>query len=183
MEAALPGIVHREVEPEVFRVGRAQRVRGGNSRSVLSVRGRIGEAHLTSALCVPSTLELAGDPPAPIDPMAFGLDHFLCYSISNDQEFSPFTPFDVALSDRFEDSIRLVKKPKTLCTPVDKNGEGIINTETHLTCYQIGESPAGLPLNDLKIDAVVNNQLAEDRTLEIKKPRTICLPSEKEHID
>jgi hypothetical protein len=42
-----------------------------------------------------------------------------------------------ALIDQFEDTLSDVKKPKSLCTPADKNGEGIRNPVDHLTGYQI----------------------------------------------
>ena len=50
----------------------------------------------------------------------------------------------VTLSDRLEPGGRLydVKMPLTLCTPADKNGEGVTDPATHLRSYQIGLTAA-----------------------------------------
>src|SRR6185503_5518777 len=60
-------------------------------------------------------------------------DHALCYKA----KASPFTAIpNVHLVDQFEDVMVNVVKPKQICTPADKAGEGIIDAATHFKAYQ-----------------------------------------------
>ena len=90
-------------------------------------------------------------------------------------------PFDVDLSDQFEDTVKIVKKPKFVCNPVDKNGEGIANPDVHLTCYEV-KKLEGTPKFE-KRHVLVQNQFGEDQILEVKKPKLLCVPSTKEIIE
>ena len=94
-----------------------------------------------------------------------------------------FEPQEVTLSDQFGDSIGLVKKPKSLCAPVDKNGEGIRNAEVHLTCYEIKKVKGEPRLRPLDVEVVVNNQFGDEQFLNVKKAKTVCVPSQKEHVE
>jgi len=95
------------------------------------------------------------------------IDHYKCY------EAKGYSPREtVHLEDQFgkEPKVR-VGKPAFFCTPVSKNGEGILNPEVHLTCYEIegkGE----------KRDVVVENQFGE-QTLTVEEPELLCVPSGK----
>ena len=102
-----------------------------------------------------------------IPPADERLDHFKCYDADGD-------PVDatVDLADQFgvEPGV-LVGKPQVFCNPVDKNGEGILDPEAHLTCYEIedlGERQAVL----------ISNQFGE-QTLTVNEPQLLCVPSEK----
>ena len=44
---------------------------------------------------------------------------------------------NVTVEDQFGPLRFDLKRPRWLCAPADKNGEGILNAETHLICYQI----------------------------------------------
>ena len=71
-----------------------------------------------------------------------------------------------------------VKKPKWLCNPVDKNGEGIANPDDHLLCYKV--KPAkGEPKFD-KVKAIhINNQFGPLQ-LDAKREKELCVPSVKD---
>lgn len=100
-------------------------------------------------------------------PAATVLDHFKCYEAKGD-------PLDVTvdLQDQFEaEPGVLVKKPVFFCNPVPKNGEGILDPAAHLTCYEISDDGE-------KRDVVVEHQFGA-QTLEVKKPKLLCLPSNK----
>lgn len=81
-----------------------------------------------------------------------GLDHFMCYKAKNTPATTKLTPSRVSLVDALESGSFDVKKLKALCTPADKDGEGVIDVQTHLTSYQV-KGPAhakqsGLLLTD-----------------------------------
>jgi hypothetical protein len=95
------------------------------------------------------------------------IDHYKCY------EAKGHAPREtVNLEDQFgkEPKVR-VGKPAFFCNPVNKNGEGILNPEVHLTCYEI-ERKGG------KRDVVVENQFGE-QTLTVDEPELLCVPSGK----
>ena len=41
------------------------------------------------------------------------------------------------IDDQFAETDAMILEPVALCTPVDKNGEGILQPAGHLTCYRI----------------------------------------------
>jgi len=59
------------------------------------------------------------------------------------------------------------------CNPVDKNGEGIFDPATHLTCYKVKK-----PVSSTKADVTSTDQFG-DLGLSVKRGRTqICVPSD-----
>ena len=85
-------------------------------------------------LCAAAVLIFAGANPASAQ---FNLDHYKCYKVK-DLKAPKFEKTFVTLTDQFaiNDGIFEAKKPFVFCNPVDKNGEGILNTDDHLTCYK-----------------------------------------------
>jgi len=65
-----------------------------------------------------------------------------------------------------------VIKVKRFCNAVDKNGEGLVNPDAHLTCYEVrGRSPVR--------PQVVSTDQFGDLQLDVRKQRTeLCLPSQ-----
>ena len=105
------------------------------------------------------------------------VDHFLCYDAKTPKDEPKFEKRTVELSDQFETTDKLVTKPKLVCNPVDKNGEGIVNSEVHLTCYEV-KRPKGDPeFEDRNVS--VTNQFGEDQVLEVTNPKLLCVPSSK----
>ena len=89
----------------------------------------------------------------------------------------------MTLGDQFGEAHRLLGKSKQLCTPVDKNFEGILDEVTHLTCYEVKKMRGEAPIRDLKLGVLVSNQFADDQAYRVKRPKTVCLPSTKEVVD
>jgi hypothetical protein len=87
-----------------------------------------------------------------------------------------FQPLLVDLEDSFGilQDVK-VKKPERLGTPTDKNNEGIINEESHLTCYKVKRASGAPNLPKRVVEA--DDQFGH-LTLEVgSKPKTLCVPS------
>ena len=50
-------------------------------------------------------------------------------------------------------------------------------------CYEVREPPGEPRIRDLKLDVRVNNQFGDDQRYQVKRPRTVCLPSTMEVAD
>jgi hypothetical protein len=64
--------------------------------------------------------------------------------------------------------------PFRLCNPVDKNGEGIQDPDTHLVCYTI--EPQG---GSLGFQVQIQNQFFDLENLDVEHPFALCTPSTK----
>ncbi len=115
--------------------------------------------------CILAATVLAGIPWQ----AAATIDHFKCYKVRG----SGFAGLTVILTDQFGSTQTSVIKPAHLCNPVDKNGEGIFDPETHLTCYKIQDDP-----RFQRREVVVTNQFGE-QTLLVTAPSLLCVPSDK----
>jgi hypothetical protein len=109
------------------------------------------------------------------------LDHFKCYK-AKVAKGTPKLPkgVQVTLADQFDPkSARTfdVKKPKHLCLPVDKNGEGIKNPDGHLLCYQV-TIPRGQPKHVARVGVHVGDQFGGEQLNTIKEEE-LCVPSTK----
>jgi hypothetical protein len=112
------------------------------------------------SLCVPTEKLIS---PGPVD-----LDHYKCYLATG-------APVDIGVNllDQFQDRTALVLEPKLFCTPADKNGEGIDDPLTHLTCYStnpIGQAPGLIP---------ISNQFIAADQLDLLEADLLCAPSTK----
>ncbi len=106
----------------------------------------------------------------------FNLDHYKCYKVK-DLKNPKFIKTSATLQDQFaiNDGTFEAKKPFVFCNPVDKNGEGILNTDDHLTCYKV----KGPRLNSAdRPNVEIVNQLGTLQ-LQAKKAFLLCLPSTK----
>jgi cysteine-rich repeat protein len=139
-------------------------------RRDVEVADQFGELTLTvrkaEALCVPSGKDGG--------PLALNLDHFKCYQAREAAGTPKFQRQVVTLVDQFGSVTLTVLKPEALCNPVDKNGEGITNPDTQMTCYKI--VPRNFPP---KPDVSVRNQFGEN-TLMVVSRRTLCVPTLEE---
>jgi hypothetical protein len=68
-----------------------------------------------------------------------------------------------------------VKKPMHLCTPVDKNGEGIVNPDASLVCYQV-KPTKGQPRHVAQT-VFIDNQFSAE-TVRTLKESELCVPSQ-----
>ena len=113
------------------------------------------------------------------------VDHFLCYEANTTPETAAFVPLNVTLKDQFDAETGVVfevKKPVSLCTPADKNGEGIIDPDTHLEGYEIEEVP-GEPNHVPQTNIKVRNQFhpeGEELVVDTIKPDRLLVPSAKD---
>jgi hypothetical protein len=128
-------------------------------------------------LFIPTAKSLASEPP-PLDPASHRVDHYKCYKVRVTHGTPKFPKtVTVSYTDQFTSPARTLrlKKPRHLCVPVDKNGEGIKNPPIHLMCYVAGGSPGAQKRKGL----FVNNQFGPER-LDTLKDGEFCVPSVKE---
>ena len=105
------------------------------------------------------------------------LDHFKCYDAR--EKRSKHRDSVVVLSDQFGTSRARLKKAIGLCTPVDKNDEGVSDPRAHLTCYAIRDDRKGKSRPSSGRDRVeIENQFGRDR-LKIRGAESLCVPSSK----
>jgi hypothetical protein len=101
------------------------------------------------------------------------IDHYKCYQ-GKDLKDPKFNKITVNTSDQIILSEAVeVKKLKFVCAPVDKNGEGINDPDTHLACYQIKAPNLGA-----QPSVEVDSQFQTSR-FRLKKGKLICLPATK----
>jgi hypothetical protein len=117
---------------------------------------------------VPSAKSLVAPPPA----LDHVIDHFKCYKVLRAR--TRLTGIKVI--DEFGTLSIDVKKPRWLCTPSDKNGEGIIDPSMFLLCYKIKVTPK-TPVFVSPGEIFVKNQFGPD-TLHVDHPTELCLPTE-----
>jgi hypothetical protein len=136
-------------------------------------------------LCVPSAAILETSP-TPTGggggggggPSLPTLDHFELYQANTTNGTPRFDRREVSINDSFMNiTIPLeLKKPVALGVPTNKNGEGIFNSVTHLTCYSVN-APR---FQKQHVDG--NNQFGDFR-VRAKRPNMLCVPSFKEVLD
>lgn len=106
----------------------------------------------------------------PVEPPKVKGEHYLCYRID---DFGGFRPVEVKLKDQFDGYVTAVVRPVSLCNPVDKNGEGIMDPKLHLVCYEIK------PVRSPRRTVVAYNQFGKEQKLTSPGPETLCVPSYK----
>ena len=79
--------------------------------------------------------------------------------------------------DQFETVTATVVRPKLFCNPVDKNGEGIPDPDTHLTCYRI-RLPRSAPRSVMVEDQFTNQDLQAFHGT-CRRAALLCVPTEK----
>ena len=105
--------------------------------------------------------------PGPVDG-----DHYRCWEASDPTGGALNVP--VTLIDQFQSIDTIVMEPWRLCNPADKNGEGIQDPNSHLTCYKI--QPIGQPLG---FQVPVSNQFFSLANIDINEAFAVCVPSAK----
>jgi cysteine-rich repeat protein len=127
-------------------------------------------------LLVPSAKSLSAPPTAPDPP---SVDHYKCYRARLNRE-SPKLPKELTatVADQFDSLARpfRVGKPRQLCLPVNKNGEGILDAERFLVCYAV-KREKGTRRHEKRVGVFVANQFGAGR-LDTRKEELLCVPSE-----
>ncbi len=119
-------------------------------------------------LFVPSAKSLVAPPPS----LDHVIDHFKCYKVLRAK--TRLTGIDVV--DEFGNLTIDVKKPRWLCTPADKNGEGIIDPSTVLMCYKVTITRT-TPKFVSPGQIFVKNQFGPD-VLDVDHQRELCVPTQ-----
>jgi hypothetical protein len=120
----------------------------------------------TQRLCVPSR---KSEPPPPPECEPRG-DHYTCYTSRPAEGEIEVLPF--RLRDQFGESEVRIQDPRVVCTPTDKNGEGIADGELHYECRQIVRSAPEFQPRKVQIE----NQLGSF-TFAVERPEFLCAPS------
>jgi hypothetical protein len=104
-------------------------------------------------------------------------DHYLCYKTRPTAAFQKI--FNVTLADQFESITVDVTKFRNLCTPADKNGEGVHDNVTHLDSYSYKAVP-GTPRFTRLTHVQVDNQLTGSPLIvDVYKRDILLVPSNK----
>jgi hypothetical protein len=152
-------------------------------RRNVTVVNALGTLALTTIkpelLLVPAAKGLVSQPPAP--PFtSHEVDHYKCYKVKVTTG-TPKFPRDVTttIGDQFRSLARAftIKKPRKLCTPVDKNGESIKNPAAHLVCYSV-RKVAGVTPHQRVNDVRTASQFG-DLTIGTVRESELCIPSTK----
>jgi hypothetical protein len=120
-------------------------------------------------LMVPSAKSLLGTPP-PLG--APNIDHFQCYVVRNARARRS----RITVADQFGTLTLDVKRPSRLCTAVDTRGEGVINPDDNLLCYEVRTSSRTRRFTGPAGPVFVSNQFGPD-TLKVTRPTELCVPS------
>lgn len=146
-------------------------------RTAIEVANRFGTYYFdtkkTYGLMVPTAKSVIPDPPpGPPDP-ASAVDHYRCLTIKRTRGTPEFPKgVTIAVTDQFGTHNFVIKKPRTLCVPTDKNGEGVERPQAYLTCYRGKVDPR------VSVAGVqVNNQLGQ-AVLNLTKETELCVASQ-----
>lgn len=139
---------------------------------------QFGQQNLTvlkqrTQLCVPTTetsqAMSVSAAPAPSS------DHFEMYKVKTTTGTPKFERLQVSVEDQWVDETVELKKPVRLGVPTDKNSEGILDVDSHLTCYSLNAQKFD------KRDVDIQNQFGQF-SLTVKRPEMLCVPSNKQVV-
>ncbi len=116
-------------------------------------------------LLVPTAKGLV--PPPPL--VAPTIDHFKCHRVRGART----RVRGLTLTDQIEQRTGSVIRPLRLCSPADKNGEGIIDPAVHLMCYQVRTRPRR-PTFDGPF--YIDNQF-DSFAIDLTGTRELCVPT------
>ena len=149
------------------------------SHTNVAVMDQFGTLHVDTVkadrLLVPTNKGLGSTPP----PVSGTVDHYTCYKVKITKGMTAF-PKDVqaTVQTQFDTRLYDVKKPKHLCTPVNKNGEGVTSMIAHLMCYQVKAARGELPHVKVIGTIQTRNQFGTGRLDTIKEDE-LCVPAQK----
>src|SRR5581483_2515218 len=102
-------------------------------------------------------------------------DHYLCYKTKEAASFAPIS--NVSLDDDLQHNTNFtLTKPIHLCTPVNKNGEGILDSNTHERSYKLKAATGSAKY--VKVTHInTHNQFAPDLAIDATKPDLLFVPT------
>jgi hypothetical protein len=118
-------------------------------------------------LMVPTAKSLITTPPL-LPPL---VDHYKCYTIAR----AKFRASGIKIDDQFGTLNLDIKRPVRFCAAADKNGEGVLDPDTHLLCYQV-RPVTGSPRFKGPSSIFTNNQFGTG-IHRVYGPRELCVPS------
>jgi hypothetical protein len=125
-------------------------------------------------LLVPTNKGVGVAPP----PVSGTVDHYKCYKVKVTKGTLGFsTGVQASVETQFETRVYDVKKPRRLCIPVNKNGEGITSTIAHLMCYQV-KAASGEAKHEPVIGQIQTVNQFGSGTLDTVKEDELCVPAE-----
>jgi hypothetical protein len=148
------------------------------SASGLAVANQFGNVLLATSKVDRLLVPAAKDPAAPVAaPETPAIDHFRCQKAKIAKGEPRFEPISaVSVVDQFaQPKLYDLKKPTRLCTPVDKNGEGVLHPGTLLLCYQAKQGP-GQAKHVKQVGLHVAHQFGVERVDTVKEEE-LCVPS------
>jgi hypothetical protein len=171
------GIVDPDTHLQPYHIRRqsAQHV----ERTGIRVHNQLGDLWVDTLkpahLFVPAAIDLTAVPgqPAPNS----HVDHYKCYRVKVTRGTPRFGHNTrVSVADEFSPARQLaLRRPRYLCVPVNKNGEGIANPNVNLMCYiarpAIGE-PKAVP-----VQGVFTNNQFEPAQMDVRNEGEFCIPS------
>jgi hypothetical protein len=131
-----------------------------------------------AALALASFAGVAGGVNPPHSPD----DHFLCYKSRQAASFDAVS--NVTLADQFESGTFTIRRHSfpgsQICPPADKNGEGIVDPNTHLLAFEIQEPGPGqvIPTAAPRSNIRVVNQF-DDVNVDIGRVAELLVPANK----
>ncbi len=128
-------------------------------------------------ILLPAAMDAAGGPVVAPDGAAHDVDPFTCYTVRL-AKGSPRVPrgLQIALEDQFQSPRRFdVKRPRLLCTPVDKNGDGIKKPDGRLLCYR-ARPAAGEPRHATRTGVSTADEFVIHK-IDTRTEELLCVPS------
>ena len=107
--------------------------------------------------------------------MAGDDNHFKCYEVL---DWGNWEPAKAELKDQFGHSYAYAVRPRMLCNPVDKNGEGMPDPKYHLVCYEINDDPQGMTERVKEVE--VRDQFYKG-PLWVGSSNILCVPADKRY--
>lgn len=175
------GIDDPNTHLEGYKLRAVQRASRPNKHKV-KVTNQFGDFFVTTTrpdrLLVPTAKSLTNPVDLP-NPATHNVDHFKCYRVEKTKGSPKFpAKIQAPVADQFHGfKTYQVKNPTRLCTPVDKNGEGIKDPDAHLMCYRAIRAKGQGKQQPVK-GLYVNNQFGPGR-LDAMAESELCVPSIK----
>lgn len=123
-------------------------------------------------LMVPTAKGLGVDP----QPLAAPGNHYLCHKIDVKEQPPGLKQVTAQAIDQFGSHVVRNLVPVRLCAPVDKNGEGIPDPDSHLLCFNRNKA-GSLGLDDVRLVNQFFNMQAQ--AVELTRFQEFCVESQK----
>lgn len=183
-ELCVPATVNEVgvLDPNIRQIGYKLKTSSGQPKHVkqngIVVRDYFGvrsyDTKKAELLFSPAHLEL-GAPATP--PTVGAADYYKCYKVKLSQGQPQFPRTVVTADEEFENRYYDVYLPRRLCYPVDRDGQGIVDSNQLLTCYRLRRSLLQ-PQHDKIVNLIQTADGFGDLKIDTNKERDLCMPAE-----